>query len=131
MGPWAPMIRHAAHKAKIPSTIVAAVFWVENGGDLSGCANRVSYAGAIGPMQLMPATAWQVLHVNPWNPQQNIDGGAKFLATLLKTFHGRLRLALMAYNAGPTTISSGYRPIQSVVYARRVVRVLNTRLQAI
>jgi soluble lytic murein transglycosylase-like protein len=59
----------------------------------------VSPAGAIGVMQLMPATA-RGLGVDPWDPQQNIMGGARHLRVLLDRFDGRIDLALAAYNAG-------------------------------
>jgi hypothetical protein len=58
-----------------------------------------SHAGAIGLMQLMPSTARE-LGVNPWVPEQNIEGGVRYFSQLLKTFGG-VELALVAYNAGP------------------------------
>lgn len=121
-GKYATLVIHAAHHVHISPVLVAAVIHVENGGNLQGSAHRVSDAGAIGVMQLMPVTAWDVLHVNPWNPRQNIDGGARFLARLLHRFHGNIRLALMAYNAGPTWIAQGGRPQAAVWYARQVMR---------
>jgi len=60
----------------------------------------VSVRGAQGLMQLMPATA-DLLHVaDPFDPQQNVEGGAAFLKQLLGRYKGDLRLALVAYNAG-------------------------------
>ena len=60
----------------------------------------VSSAGAIGIMQLMPDTA-RSLGVNPWDPTQNIMGGAAYLRALLDRFDGEIDKALAAYNAGP------------------------------
>ncbi|MGK9452467.1 lytic transglycosylase domain-containing protein [Acidithiobacillus caldus] len=120
-GPYAHLVRVAAKKASIPARLVAAVVYVENGGNFQGSAHRVSSAGAIGIMQLMPQTAWDVLRVNPWNPVENIEGGAKYLASLLNRFHGNVRLAVMAYNAGPSCIAQGYRPQVAVQYAHRVL----------
>lgn len=60
----------------------------------------VSKAGAMGIMQLMPATAKELGVSDPFNPEQNIMGGAKLLASNLKEFGGDLKLALAAYNAG-------------------------------
>ena len=69
-----------------------------------GNPNALSSAGAIGLMQLMPGTA-AALGVNPTNPQQNLLGGAKYLASLDKEFKN-WQLALAAYNAGPGTVES-------------------------
>jgi len=121
-GPYAHLVLTAARKARVPAKLVAAVVHVENGGDFHGSATRVSISGAIGVMQLEPSTAWDVLHVNPWNARQNIEGGARYLASMLRQFHGDVRRALMAYNAGPTSIARGYRPVAAVVYAERVLR---------
>lgn len=120
-GPYARLARAAARKAHVPPRLVAAVIHVENGGDFHGATTRVSSAGAIGVMQLEPATAWNLLRVNPWNARQNIDGGARYLAMMLRRFHGDVRLALMAYNAGPTWIADGGRPRAAAKYAETVM----------
>lgn len=121
-GPYAHLALAAARKAHVPPKLVAAVIHVENGGNFHGSATRVSSAGAIGVMQLEPNTAWNMLRVNPWNARQNIDGGARYLAMMLRQFHGDVRLALMAYNAGPTWIANGGRPMAAVRYAKKVMR---------
>ena len=121
-GPYAHLALAAARKAHVPPKLVAAVIHVENGGNFHGSTTRVSSAGAIGVMQLEPATAWNLLRVNPWNARQNIDGGARYLAMMLRRFHGDVRLALMAYNAGPTWIANGGRPFAAVAYAKEVIR---------
>ncbi len=64
--------------------------------------DAVSSAGAIGLGQLMPATA-RDLGIDPRDPLQNLDGSARYLAMMLKTF-GDPRLALAAYNAGPDAV---------------------------
>ena len=78
----------------------------------------VSSAGAIGLAQLMPGTA-QYLRVNPNDPQQNLEGGARYLREQYDTF-GSWRLALAAYNAGPGAVQQyggvpPYRETQNYV----------------
>lgn len=125
-GPYVSFVRASAKAAHISPVLVAAVIYVENGGDFVGSATRVSSAGAIGVMQLEPVTAWDVLRVNPWQAASNIAGGARFLHELLKQFHGNVRLALMAYNAGPTLIARGGRPAMAVRYAYKVLQLIKT-----
>ena len=62
--------------------------------------DAISRRGAVGLMQLMPPTAARLQVANIHDPLQNIQGGAKHLRHLLNLYHGNLRLALAAYNAG-------------------------------
>jgi soluble lytic murein transglycosylase-like protein len=64
----------------------------------------VSHKGAQGLMQLMPDTARLVRVENPFDPDENIRGGAKYLRLLDDTFRGNLELVLAAYNAGPQKV---------------------------
>ena len=121
-GPYTRFAIRQAQKYRLPRLLVAAVIRVENRGFLSRCAGRVSSAGAIGPMQLEPATAWQTLRVNPWRPHANIRGGARYLARLYRRFRS-WKEALEDYHAGPTQVSQGSVPRAARIYAQRVLRL--------
>jgi soluble lytic murein transglycosylase-like protein len=113
-------IKKAARISGLPTKLIAAVIHVESRGKIK----VVSSAGAIGPMQLEPATA-KMLHVNPWNPKQNVVGGAKYLEQLIKRF-GSLWLALEAFNTGPTNVADGRVCHAAVSYANNVIRYEST-----
>ena len=114
------LTERVAEQEQVNPRLAVAVLYVENGGNFRGCDTRVSDAGAIGPMQLEPVTArW--LHVDPWNPVQNIRGGVKYLKYLLHEFNGSLWLALEAYNAGPTIVQTQGAPVGAVQYAKAVI----------
>ena len=81
--------------------LVKAVIAVESAGDPSA----VSTAGAMGLMQLMPGTARAYGVANPWDPEQNVAGGAKALGDLLRQYNGNISLALAAYNAGSGAVA--------------------------
>ncbi|MEY2341757.1 lytic transglycosylase domain-containing protein [Acidithiobacillus sp. IBUN Pt1247-S3] len=100
-----PIVKTAAKQYGLSTALLNAVIRVESGFN----AGAVSNKGAMGLMQLMPATASRFGVQNPFNPQENISGGAAYLAELLHRFSGDLRLALAAYNAGSqAVIQAGY-----------------------
>jgi soluble lytic murein transglycosylase-like protein len=85
--------------------------------------NAISVKGAQGLMQLMPATANDMGVASPFDPAQNIRGGARYLSALLKLFNGDERLAAAAYNSGPQNVQkySGVPPFDETrVYVERV-----------
>jgi cell wall-associated NlpC family hydrolase len=94
----APMFLSAGATYGVSPQLLAAVAKVESGFD----PNAVSSAGAEGLMQIMPSTA-QGLGVNPYDPQQAIDGAAQILSGDISKF-GSVPLALAAYNAGPGAV---------------------------
>lgn len=83
-----------------------------------------SRAGALGYMQLMPSTA-RMLNVDPAIPEQNIYGGSIYYREQLGKFKDE-RMALYAYNAGPTKVSRGIVPKESRDYAEKIIRLKNT-----
>ena len=113
------MIRQSAMKYGVDPRLADAVAQAESGGR----QEAVSDAGAIGVMQLMPETA-AGLGVNPYDAAQNIDGGTKYLKSLLDTFGGDVRKAVAAYNAGPEAVKryGGVPPYQETKqYVDRVL----------
>jgi len=90
-------VREAARRHELPRALLYAVIQVESGGETDAASRK----GALGLMQLMPATARALGVEDPLDPRQNVLGGARYLRRLLDRYDGRLRLALAAYNAGP------------------------------
>lgn len=96
----ADLIRKVAIETALPPALLQAVIAVESGFN----ASAVSSKGALGLMQLMPATARRFGVLDPFDPSQNIAGGAAYLKTLLTRFDGDVELALAAYNAGEAAV---------------------------
>lgn len=81
----------------------------------------------MGLMQLMPETADDLRVGNPWSPEENIDGGIRYILALLKEFRDPWK-ALVSYNCGPETLRRGLPiPSESQRYARNVLRVFARR----
>lgn len=114
------LIEQIAQDIDLDPKLVVAVAEVESGGN----PWAVSRAGALGVMQLMPATA-RALGVNPYSLEENIRGGCMYLKQQLERYNGNIVLALAAYNAGPGAVErhKGIPPYQET--RRYIVRVLS------
>jgi hypothetical protein len=119
------IIKRCAAKYDLEPSLIRAVIQAESNWD----PLAVSHKGAMGLMQLMPETAKLLGVENPFDPAQNIEGGTKYLAELMEAFNERLDLALAAYNAGPTVVSSlGRIPKnrETPYYVRKVMAVFRS-----
>jgi hypothetical protein len=117
---FAGAIERAARAAGLDPRLLAALVWTESGFR----ADAISDAGAIGLTQLMPSTA-AGLGVDPHDPVQNLEGGARYLAAQIRRF-GSLELGLAAYVAGPGAVSAagGIPSANAGAYVRRVLEHL-------
>ena len=113
---YAPMIESAAARVDVSPALLDALARQESNYNPSA----VSRKGAIGIMQLMPATA-RALNLNPNDPAQNILGGALVLRQALNAFGGQIDLALAAYNAGQGAVAR-YGGIPPYAETRAYVR---------
>jgi len=124
-GDFASLINQASEKYGVNPNLVQAVIKAESNFD----PDAVSSAGALGLMQLMPATARGLGVSDPLNPAQNIEGGVKFLSQLLSHYNGNTQLAVAAYNAGPGAVDkyNGIPPYQETqTYVTRVLGYFNS-----
>ena len=115
------LIDKYAAAESVPAQLVSAVMRVES------CYDRqaVSRAGARGLMQLMPETASALGVSDVFDPEQNIRGGVRYLAAMLKRFNQDTKLALAAYNAGPEAVAKyqGVPPYpETTSYVQRVLK---------
>jgi soluble lytic murein transglycosylase-like protein len=115
---YEPLIQEHATRRALRPELVRAVIQVESGFN----ARALSPKGAMGLMQLMPATARSLGVNNPWDPAQNIRGGTDYLRQLLDEYDGNEELALAAYNAGAGAVAKYGRRIPPYRETRDYVR---------
>lgn len=115
-----PLAAKAEKKYGLPRGLMTAIVAVESGSR----PHRISFAGAMGPAQLMPGTAAMLGVDDPFDPEQAIDAGARYLSQMLKRT-GRVDLAVAAYNAGPGAVN-GRIPQngETEIYVAKVMKAL-------
>ena len=128
--PYNRIIDRVALEQQLEPALIRAVIHAESAFQ----AQALSKRGAIGLMQLMPDTAAMLGVTDPLSPDQNIQGGNKYLATLLKQYNGDLTLSLAAYNAGPGNVRrhQGVPPFaETQAYIKRVLILHKRYKQAV
>ncbi len=111
-------VKAAAAKYALPEELLLAVMAVESAAN----PNALSEKGAMGLMQLMPGTAREMYVEDAWIPEQNIDGGARYLRTLANLYSGDMLKTLAAYNAGPDAVRRARGDVPDIPETREYVR---------
>ncbi|MDQ6933147.1 MAG: lytic transglycosylase domain-containing protein [Candidatus Eremiobacteraeota bacterium] len=115
--PLEELISTNADASAVDRALIKAIILNESGFN----PNATSATNAQGLMQLEPATAAGLGVENPYDPQQNVRGGTRYIKALLERFHGDLRLAVAAYNAGPGAVEK-YGDVPPYAETQRYVR---------
>jgi soluble lytic murein transglycosylase-like protein len=118
--PFGDLIQSSAERHQVDGLLLAAMVEAESGFD----PHAISPQGALGLMQVMPATAAQFTVLEPLNPATNLEIGARYMSQLLTEFDGDLALALAGYNAGPGNVAryGGVPPFRETrAYVDRVL----------
>ncbi len=118
-----PIVEEAAQKGGVKAELVQAVIQQESGG--KPCA--VSPKGAMGLMQLMPATVSQMNVSDAFDPEENVTAGVKLLKQLLDKYHGDTSLALSAYNAGEKRVDD-VQAVPPIAETKNYVNAIAGRL---
>jgi hypothetical protein len=128
--PYAASIRATAERHGVDALLLAAIVEAES----SFNPRAVSHRGAVGLMQVMPASAGATSPESLVEPDANLDAGARYLRSLLERFGGDLELTLAAYNAGPTNVRryGGVPPFRETRnYVERVLGIYVARTREV
>ena len=117
------LVHRVAQQHGVHAALLQAVIEVESGFN----ARARSPKGAIGLMQVMPATAARYGHFDLYSPEQNVDVGARYLRDLLAMFNGDVRLAVAAYNAGENAVLRSGRRVPAYAETMRYVPMVMER----
>src|SRR5512133_407879 len=123
---WGGVVRDAAVSNNLPEALILAVIAVESNFD----PRAVSEKGAAGLMQLMPGTAREMYVVDPFDPEQNIHGGTRYLRVLANQYGGDMIRMLAAYNAGPEAVRRAGGNVPNIPETREYVRKVYALYQA-
>lgn len=123
---WRSAIKASAARYALPEALLMAVMAVESNFD----HRAVSEKGAMGLMQLMPATAKDMYVADAWDPLQNIEGGARYLRILANQYGGDMVKTLAAYNAGPEAVRRAGGDVPDIPETREYVRKVVALYQA-
>ena len=115
------LIREASAQYDVDETLIRSVIQMESSFD----ALAVSRSGAMGLMQLMPELAEELGVEDPFDPRQNVMGGAMYLRRLLDMYRGNVRLALAGYNAGASNVAQ-YGGVPPFPETRKYVKSVTT-----
>jgi len=120
---YGQLVEQVAREHDIDPALLNAVITVESAFN----PNAISHKGAVGLMQLMPATARRYGVANRYDPAENVRGGAGYLRDLMELFDGNIPLALAAYNAGEKAVARNGNRIppnrETPTYVMRVMEL--------